>query len=95
MKTKIAPFLDEDGRLKQMPSKNAVRVEMYEYLSGKFECGVKYTEKEVNKILIDWSTTGDYFILRRGLVDQGLLGRTADGSEYWRIEKPENKSAKE
>ncbi len=92
MEKKIQPFLDEEGRVKQLPGKNQVRVAVYRYLGEKFEEGRNYTEKEVNGILTEWNTIGDYFILRRGLVDHGVLGRTADGADYWRIaveKKPE------
>lgn len=76
-------FLDEEGRLKQLPSKSGLRQEAFSYLSGKFEKDRKYTEKEVNQIVTDWSTIGDYFILRRGLIEYGLMSRLADGSQYW------------
>ncbi len=79
----IERFLDEEGRLKQLPSKNNLQREVFSYLSSKFEADRKYTEKEVNQILTDWSTIGDYFILRRGLIDDGFLSRLADGSQYW------------
>jgi hypothetical protein len=84
MEQKIKRFLDDKGRLKQLPSKSSVKREALEYLSGKFEDGIKYTEREVNQILTEWSTIGDYFLLRRGLIENGLLGRTADGSQYWK-----------
>jgi hypothetical protein len=84
MDKKIKPFLDEQGRIKQLPSKKNVRDEIFGYLSGKFDANIKYTEKEVNNILTEWSTIGDYFILRRGLVDSEFLLRTADGTQYWK-----------
>ncbi|HOO12605.1 MAG TPA: DUF2087 domain-containing protein [Bacillota bacterium] len=84
MEQKIKRFLDEQGRLKQIPSKSSARKEALQYLSGKFVDGVIYTEKEVNRLLTEWSTVGDYFILRRGLIENKLLERTADGSEYWK-----------
>jgi hypothetical protein len=84
MDQKIKRFLDERGRLKQIPSKSSVRKEALQYLSGKFEDGVIYTEEEVNRLLTEWSTVEDYFLLRRGLVENNFLGRTADGREYWK-----------
>lgn len=84
MEQKIKRFLDEQGRLKQIPSKSSVRKEALQYLADKFEDGVIYTEKEVNRLLMEWSTVGDYFILRRDLVENKFLDRTADGSEYWK-----------
>lgn len=84
MEIKIKQFLDNQGRLKQLPAKNRVRQEVFRYLSSKFEDNRIYKEKEVNEILTEWSTIGDYFILRRGLVDSQLLARMADGSQYWK-----------
>ncbi len=84
MEQKVKRFLDDEGRLKQVPSKSSVRKEALRYLSDKFETGKIYTEKEVNQVLIEWSTTGDYSFLRRGLIEGSFLDRTADGSQYWK-----------
>ena len=43
MEQKIKRFLDEQGRLKQIPSKSSARKEALQYLSGKFVDGVIYT----------------------------------------------------
>lgn len=92
MEQKIKHFLNEQGRIKQLPSKRSVREEVFRYLSSKFEVDIKYTEKEVNQILTKWSTIEDYSILRRGLIDSALLIRTPDGSQYWKnMSKDENK----
>jgi hypothetical protein len=78
----IRRFLDDKGRVKQIPAKMNKKILIFEYLATKFEKEIVYTERDVNKIIADWSTTGDYFALRRGLVDSGQLSRTPDGSEY-------------
>ncbi len=80
----IDNFLDSDGKLKQMPAKEAMRLLAYDYLAGKFENDVQYTEYEVNGIISSWHTFADYFLLRRGLVDSGWLIRLPDGSKYWK-----------
>ncbi len=80
----IERFLDEDGKLKQWPSKQAPREEVFSYLAEKFEPGRDYTEHEVNAILSSWHTFGDLFILRRGMIESGWLKRMRDGSRYWR-----------
>lgn len=80
----IDRFLDEDGKLKQWPSKQAPREEVFSYLAEKFEPGRDYTEHEVNAILSSWHTFGDLFILRRGMIESGWLKRMRDGSRYWR-----------
>lgn len=59
---------------------------MLAYLAGKFEGGRNYKEKEVNEIISRWHTFGDYFILRRLLIDCGFMGRLPDGTRYWVVE---------
>ncbi len=80
----IERFLDEEGRLKQLPAKQAPRAEVYAYLAEKFDVGTDYTEHEVNAILSSWHNFNDFFTLRRGLVDSGWLCRLQNGSRYWR-----------
>ena len=77
-------FLDEEGKLKQWPSKQAMKEEACAYLAKKFEFDKDYTEQEVNAIVASWHTFGDYFLLRRALVESGYLSRKPDGSRYWK-----------
>lgn len=85
LKVKIEQFLDESGRITQLPVKQKVKLAVLEYLAGKFELGSTYSERQVNEICDKWHTFGDYFLMRRELVDNNLLGRERDGSLYWRI----------
>ncbi|MCE5235442.1 MAG: DUF2087 domain-containing protein [Clostridiaceae bacterium] len=80
----LARFLDAEGRVKQFPAKAAPRETVLSYLAEKFELGVDYKEREVNAVLTEWHTFGDYFILRRSLVEAGYLNRLNDGSRYWK-----------
>nr|WP_312579820.1 DUF2087 domain-containing protein [Sedimentibacter sp.] len=79
----IKPFLDDDGKIKQVPVPNKNKIQVLDYLANKFEQGKSYKEKEVNEIIDDWHTFGDYFLLRRLLIDYKLLMRTANGDSYW------------
>ena len=54
------------------------------YLSEHFEKDRIYEEWEVNAVCGEWHTFGDYFLLRRELVESGLLCRKRDGSAYWK-----------
>lgn len=80
-------FLDEEGMIKQLPSKKEARLIVLAYLAEKFEAGKDYTEKQVNAIIDSWHTFGDYFLLRRELIDSGLMKRMSDGSRYWKEEQ--------
>jgi hypothetical protein len=88
-KIKIAVFLDEAGKIKQVPSPNRTKIPVLAYLADKFEPDRQYTEKEVNQIIEKWHTFGDYFLLRRLLVDYDFLARTPDGAQYWVVKKDE------
>jgi len=79
----LKPFLDEEGRLRQVPSKGLKKAIAYRYLAQKFEAGRCYSQKEVNATLASWHTFNDFYLLRREMVDRGLLKRTDDGSAYW------------
>lgn len=81
----IARFLDDEGRIKQYPSAVKNKKLVIEYLSGKFEKDRIYTEKEVNAIIDRWLTFGDYFLLRRMLIEYGFMGRKPNGSQYWLV----------
>ena len=83
-KINIEPFLNGEGQLTQLPQKQKVRQVLLAYLAGKFDPERMYNEREVNVICEDWHTFGDYFLLRRELVEHGLLCRKRDGSAYWR-----------
>ncbi len=87
MRNDISRFLDEKGRIRIWPSKKDMKEAVLGYLAEKFEYKKTYTEKEVNNIIQEWHTFNDYFILRRGLIDYGLLSRTRNGASYWREEK--------
>lgn len=86
---KIARFLNPEGKITQLPKKSSIRLAVLEYLAQKFETERSYTEHEVNAVCENWHTFGDYFLLRRELIDRGLLCRKPDGSSYWR-EKTES-----
>ena len=62
------------------------RVLALAYLATRFEPGVRYREKDVNRLLVDWHTFRDWSMLRRYLVDFAYLEREADGSAYWLAE---------
>lgn len=84
LKNDISRFLDEYGRITHLSHKKNIRVATLYYLAEKFEANLDYTEKEVNAICEEWHTFGDYFILRREMIDNELLCRESNGSRYWK-----------
>ncbi len=76
-------FLDGE-QIKQIPVKETHKLYVLKYLASKFKTGKDYTEAQVNAVIDEWHTFGDYFVLRRELIDSGLLKRLPNGSRYWR-----------
>lgn len=74
------PTFVRDGRIKQIPVDNALRMQLLDRLAQDFEPGLRYSEKMVNLIL--GKRHSDTAALRRYLVDAGFMER-ADG-QYWR-----------
>lgn len=84
---RIIPFLDENGKINRLPRKHTVRLAVLSYLAEKFEPGMNYSEHQVNDICNEWHTFDDFFLLRRELVESGLMNRERDGSRYWRTNR--------
>ncbi|MEO5988238.1 MAG: DUF2087 domain-containing protein [Candidatus Eisenbacteria bacterium] len=78
----LRPFIDEDGRLNRWPSRRKVQRMAATLLATRFEPGREYSEREVNFLLIEGHTFGDWAIIRRSLVDWHYLDRESDGSRY-------------
>lgn len=78
----LRPFVDEEGRLNRWPSRHKVQRMAATLLARRFEPGREYTEQEVNFVLIEAHTFGDWAIIRRSLVDWRYLDRERDGSRY-------------
>ena len=79
----IAPFLDENGKLKSYPTKQKKKLVALEYLATKLEADRIYTEKEINRIINSWCIFQDPATLRREMYNNHLLYRTKDCSQYW------------
>jgi hypothetical protein len=70
-----------DGRITAVPAKRARRRLLLNEVAQAFEPGRKYPERAVDEILK--SVFDDHCALRRYLVDEAFMSRTADGV-YWR-----------
>ena len=81
-RAEIKAFLDEQGRLKALPSKRKKALAAVYYAGSKLEAGREYTESEINDVIDDWTAYHDPATLRREY-NCGLLNRTADGRKYW------------
>lgn len=80
----IDDFSLPDGHLKNIPAQRKKREAVLRHVAKSFEPETLYSEKQVNEILIRFHE--DFAVLRRGLIEYGLIGREAGGGAYWRIE---------
>ena len=79
----LRPFMDEQGRLKQWPTKQKTQRMAIANLAAHFEPGRIYNEAQVNELLNEWHTFEDWALLRRVMFDWRVLDRESDGSRYW------------
>ena len=78
-------LFDDQGRLQRLPVKRSLQLMALWGLWMRFDAKRPYREREVNQILTAWHCFGDYCTLRRDLVTQGLMARTADSSVYTKL----------
>ena len=84
---RIARYFDEAGRLIRWPGKASHRPDCLWVLWSRLPAGEVLHEREVNQRLAAEHLFGDHALLRRELVDSGLMRRTIDGREYRRVEQ--------
>jgi hypothetical protein len=82
--TGVARFM-RLGRIERYPANQAERGELLAWIAGEtFEAGEELTERQVNERLLSY--TDDVVLLRRYMIDFGVLERTPSGSSYFRPE---------
>ena len=77
-------FTDPSGRITSLPSQEKKLQVLLRHVLKAFEPGVRYPEKQVNEILLQFNE--DTAFLRRSLVEYRYMGREGGGGAYWRIE---------
>jgi hypothetical protein len=73
---------DDSGRLQRWPSKRSEQILALWIVWSFLPRGRQFPEIEINAMLGGWHDLGDYALLRRDLVDLGLLQRTPNGAIY-------------
>mgnify|MGYP001765256071 CR=1 FL=1 len=92
---RIARYFDDAGRLIRWPGKASHRPDCLWVMWSRMPAGTPMHEREVNERLAAEHLFGDHALLRRELVDNGLMRRTVDGREYRRIEQAPPAEARE
>ena len=77
--SKVIRTFIKQGRLVQFPSQYKKQQVVLEYIAKEFEPGKKYSEREVNQILLDFNE--DVASLRRGIIDMKIMER--EKGVYW------------
>ena len=78
----VERFLTTDGRIDRYPTREADRLGLLAWVAARIlDTGGRVAERELNERLARF--TGDVPMLRRYLVDSGIVSRTPDGSAYW------------
>ena len=77
-------FCESDGRIRQFPAQQKKFEVILRHVVQAFEPGVRYTEKQVNDILKNYSD--DTATLRRGFIEYKMMQREGGGGEYWLTE---------
>lgn len=77
---KYFPF-GTDGPLETFAMQEKHRIIVMKEIARRFDKNKVYTEPEINGILEQ--IYEDYVLLRRSMVDYGILSREEDGSSYW------------
>jgi predicted transcriptional regulator len=80
----VENYSTTDGRLKTIPSQSKKLEAILRYVVQAFDVDTHYSEEQVNEILSRFHD--DVASLRRELIGFGLMERTSDGKEYWRVE---------
>lgn len=78
-------FLDREGRIKAFPAQEKKFLVLLRYVLKSFEKEKRYTEKEVNEVLLHFNA--DIASIRRAFIEYKLMAREGGGGAYWRIDE--------
>lgn len=85
---RTARYFDEAGKLAGWPAKVSQQKLCLWVLWSRLPAETELTERQVSERLKAEHLFGDHALLRRDMIDMGLLTRTRDGSVYRRSERP-------
>lgn len=77
----LKSFTDAEGRITAFPAQEKKLMVLLHYVLKAFEPCWRYSEKEVNQILLRYNE--DTAFLRRSLVEYHLMEREGGGGAYW------------
>lgn len=82
----LSRYLNAHGQVLVWPNAGAARSALLRYLADTFTDGEEYAEKAANAQIAQYvpAHLRDHVTVRRDLIDEGFLQRSADGTRYWR-----------
>ncbi|PKU25209.1 DUF2087 domain-containing protein [Telmatospirillum siberiense] len=84
---RLLRYFDSEGHLIRWPGKYSCRLPCLWVIWAGIPARRVLNERQVNQVIQAGERVGDHVLLRRELVDHGLLIRTPDGSQYRRVEQ--------
>jgi len=81
-------YFDTSGKLASWPSKVSQQQLCLWVLWSRLPAETELNERQISERLKTEHGFGDHALLRRDMVDLGLLSRTRDGQVYRRVERP-------
>jgi hypothetical protein len=84
---KVIRHFDERGTMVRWPGKTNHQSLCLWVIWSRIPAEQGFSEREINRFIIDAHSFGDHALLRRSMVDARMLTRTPDGRLYRRIEK--------
>ncbi|MCM5560147.1 DUF2087 domain-containing protein [Pleomorphomonas sp. JP5] len=84
---RVAGHFDDEGQFLRWPSRYRHQSLALWVLWSRLKAGTVYSEFDVSKIIRNNHRFGDHALIRRAMIDAGLLTRTLDGREYRRVER--------
>ncbi|MBS1182533.1 MAG: hypothetical protein H6Q99_2413 [Proteobacteria bacterium] len=84
---RVAGHFDAEGRLVRWPSRYGHQSLALWVLWSRLAAGAVYSEFDVSVIIRNNHLFGDHALIRRAMIDVGLIVRTPDGREYRRVER--------
>jgi hypothetical protein len=84
---RLRRHFDTEGRLMRWPARTAVQRKVLWVLWSHLPRGASMTEREISASLNAWHCFGDAAIIRRTLLELGLITRSADCTDYRRVER--------
>lgn len=84
---KVARYFDESGVLTSWPSRFAHQTLSQWVFWSRIPRGETFDERRISALIQGWHAFGDHAIIRRAMVDAGMIERNQNGREYRRIEQ--------